>query len=835
MYRFRRFVVVVAVLVPVLLSGGSVSADPPPGDAFQGLVPARLMDTRVGGSTVDDLFEGGGAVGPGSVTSVTIAGRGGVPSFGVGAVALNVTAVSSASTYVTVWPAGASQPNASNLNLQAGVTTPNMVIVALGAGGQVSLFNESGNTQLLVDVLGWFPTGASFTGLVPARLMDTRAGGATVDDLFEGTGAVGPASVTNVTILNRGGVPASGVGAVALNVTATGPTANSYVTVWPAGAAQPNASNLNLLAGVTTPNMVIVAVGAGGQISLFNESGNTNLIVDVLGWFPTGESFSGLVPGRLLDTRSGGSTVDDLFEGGGAVGPASVTNVTISNRGGVPSSGVGAVALNVTATAPSATSYVTVWPAGAAQPNASNLNLRAGVTTPNMVIVALGAGGQISLFNEAGTTDLIVDVLGWFPTTFEAGAATSRVSIRSDGTQAVGGNSSEPAISADGRYIAFASLAPNLIVGDLNAERDVFLRDTVLDTTIRISVDSAGIESSGGGSEGPTISADGRYVAYTSTSNTLLGVGGDGNSQADIFLYDRLNGQTTRVSVSDSEAESNGPSTSPSISSDGRFITFSSVATNLVTGDSAGQTDIFVRDTLMQTTTRVNVSSSGAQATDGGSFMPAISGDGRYVTYHSYAINLVTGDTNSNWDIFLYDRTLATTIRVTVDGSGNQVAFGGFNPSISDDGRYIAYESSNTELVVGDTNNSYDIFVYDRVLAATTRVSVSSAGVPNGDNEDSDFAEISGNGRYVAYRSEGSTLVAGDGNTFRDVYVFDRETSETTRVTVDTGGLDPDAPSQLVAISRNGRFIVVESGAQNLIVDDTNSYNDIFLFDQGAV
>ncbi|MBI4884598.1 MAG: hypothetical protein HY826_11165, partial [Actinobacteria bacterium] len=132
------------------------------------------------------------------------------------------------------------------------------------------------------------PPGDTFHGLVPARLMDTRVGGSTIDGLFAGGGPVGIASVTNVTISNRGGVPASGVGAVALNVTATGPTSDSFVTVWPAGAAQPNASNLNLRANITTPNMVIVALGAGGQISLFNERGNTDLIVDVLGWFPTG-------------------------------------------------------------------------------------------------------------------------------------------------------------------------------------------------------------------------------------------------------------------------------------------------------------------------------------------------------------------------------------------------------------------------------------------------------------------------------------------------------------------------------------------------------------------
>ncbi len=415
MSRLRAVAVALLVLLVVVPMNSVAHAAPPPADTFHGLVPARLMDTRVGGATVDHLFEGAGALGANATTNLTISNRGGVPASGVGAVALNVTAIGTTASYVTVWPAGATQPNASNLNLEPGVAVPNMVIVAVGAGGQISLFNSTGNTQLLVDVLGWFPTGSSFTGLVPGRLMDTRVGGSTVDGLFQGTGPICPCSITNLTVLNRGGVPATGVGSVALNVTATDPTSDSYVTVWPTGAPQPNASNLNLRAGVTTPNMVIVAVGAGGQISLFNASGSTHLIVDVLGWFPTGASFTGLVPGRVMDTRVGGSTVDGLFQGTGPICPCSITNLTISNRGGVPSGGVGSVVLNVTATDPTSDSYVTVWPAGAPQPNASNLNLRAGVTTPNMVIVALGAGGQISLFNASGNTNLIVDVLGWFP------------------------------------------------------------------------------------------------------------------------------------------------------------------------------------------------------------------------------------------------------------------------------------------------------------------------------------------------------------------------------------------------------------------------------------
>jgi hypothetical protein len=173
----------------------------------------------------------------------------------------------------------------------------------VGAGGQISIYNNTGSADVIVDVLGWFPTVNSYTGLTPARLMDTRPAAPTIDGLFAATGPIGPRGTSNLTVVNRGGVPPTGVGAVALNVTATNPTSNSYLTVWPTGKDQPLASNLNFGVGQTVPNMVIVPVGAGGQISLYNNTGTVDVIVDVLGWFPTGASYTGLTPARQMDTR----------------------------------------------------------------------------------------------------------------------------------------------------------------------------------------------------------------------------------------------------------------------------------------------------------------------------------------------------------------------------------------------------------------------------------------------------------------------------------------------------------------------------------------------------
>ena len=252
--------------------------------------------------------------------------------------------------------------------------------------------------------------------LTPARLMDTRVGQPTVDGQFAGAGVVGPGQVRDLTVVGRGGVPVAGVGAVALNVTVTEPSAWSFLTVFPKGASRPTASNLNFGPGQTVPNMVIAKVGAGGQVSFFNQAGSTHVVVDVVGWFPEAVGYASLTPARLMDTRVGQPTVDGQFAGAGVVGPGQVRDLTVVGRGGVPVAGVGAVALNVTVTEPSAWSFLTVFPKGASRPTASNLNFGPGQTVPNMVIAKVGAGGQVSFFNQVGFGRMWWSTsLGWFP------------------------------------------------------------------------------------------------------------------------------------------------------------------------------------------------------------------------------------------------------------------------------------------------------------------------------------------------------------------------------------------------------------------------------------
>ena len=397
---------------------------PPPNEnpGFVSISPARLLDTRVDQNTSDQRYMGMGSLVGGGTLDLTILGRGGdpaaIPANGVSAVVLNVTVTNPTEAgYVTVWPSGGVRPNASNLNFTPGETIANLVIARVGANGQVSLFNNAGSTDLIADAVGYFTNTSTLTALNPARILDTRAGYATVDGQFEGIGAISGGNQLVLTLAGRGGLPATGVGAVVMNVTATNPTASGYVTVWPSNQVRPLASNINFVRGQTIPNLVISSVSPNGQVSLFNSAGNTDLIADVLGWFPTVSELAPLTPARLLDTRTGSETIDGQFAGTGALLAASYLNLTVVGRGGVPSSGVGAVVLNLTATNPTAAGFLSACVIGSFCNDSSTLNFSPGETIANLVIAKVDSSGQVPLYNSAGSTDIVADVVGWFPTT----------------------------------------------------------------------------------------------------------------------------------------------------------------------------------------------------------------------------------------------------------------------------------------------------------------------------------------------------------------------------------------------------------------------------------
>lgn len=391
------------------------------------------------------------------------------------------------------------------------------------------------------------------------------------------------------------------------------------------------------------------------------------------------------------------------------------------------------------------------------------------------------------------------------------------------GSSVTGGNLDSMAISADGRYVVFASSATNLVPNDTNAWNDIFLRDRLLNTTVRVNVGAGGVEANQT-SANPTISRDGRYIAYESAATNLVSTATSGNQT---FRYDTLASSTAHVSRSTGGAQGNSSSTNPVISNDGRYVAFMSLATNLVTGDTNARSDAFRRDVTSNVTIRVSVSNAGGQGnqTETREQGPSISGDGRYVLFRSNATNLVTGDTNAASDLFVRDVTGATTGRISLTNAGGQANSSSSMGRISNDGRYVAFFSLSTNLVAGDTNSAEDVFVRDRTLSTTARVSVSNSGIQTPAGElGSNAPSISDDGRYVVFTSYATNLVAGDTNGVADTFMRDRSGNTTTRVSVSNTGVQGDDYHNMGVISGNGLFVGFVSSSTNLV---TNGYNGL--------
>ena len=370
---------------------------------FVPVTPARLLDTRTGaGGNLAPL-------GQQVFTELDVTGVGGVPETGVTAVVMNVTVDSpTAGSFLTAWPSGETRPGVSNLNFVPGQTVPNLVTVKVGANGRVNLFNSSGWAHVIADVVGYYTAtppggGGRFTSLTPTRLLDTRTG--------EGrggvVGAVPGGEAVDLQVTGIGGVPATGVTGVALNVTVDQPTRSGFITTWPTGEPRPNASTHNFVPNLTVANLVLAKVGAGGRVSLFNSSGQTHLIADVIGYFSAdGGAFVPVSPQRLVDSRDGTGGVS------GQLGPGANVATPLATGSPVPGS-AGAVVVNVTSVNSTAPSFLTAWPRGVGRPNASTMNPRPGVPVPNQAYLKLGTDGHLEVFNHSGDTDVIVDVFGY--------------------------------------------------------------------------------------------------------------------------------------------------------------------------------------------------------------------------------------------------------------------------------------------------------------------------------------------------------------------------------------------------------------------------------------
>ena len=383
-----------------------------------------------------------------------------------------------------------------------------------------------------------------------------------------------------------------------------------------------------------------------------------------------------------------------------------------------------------------------------------------------------------------------------------------------------------PSISADGRFIAFDSSSP-LVPDDTNNVWDVYVRDTQANTVTRVSTDSSGNQANAH-SWWASISPDGRYIAFASDATNLTV--GDNNAKSDVYLKDTQTGQLTRISADSSGTGANGASWISSISADGRYVGFYSIASNLVANDTNGTWDVFVKDTMTGDVVMASTDSSGNPG-NGASyfyFTSIISSDGGHIVFESKATNLVQNDTNGKTDIFLKNLQNGTVTRVSTDSDGNQSNNNAWIATISADGRYVTFDSYATNLVDGDTNGKYDVFIKDTQTESTKLVSTDSSG--NQGNNNSWWASISPDGRYVAFESAATNFVS-DGNNFYNVFVKDLQTDAISVVSTDySGNFANDWTATQIAISTNASFVTFDSYAANLVENDTNSWwPDIFV------
>ena len=406
--------------------------------------------------------------------------------------------------------------------------------------------------------------------------------------------------------------------------------------------------------------------------------------------------------------------------------------------------------------------------------------------------------------------------------------ASSSVAGNADSSAIVSGS---VAMSADDRYVAFSSAATNLVSLDTNTALDAFVRDRENGTTSRISVNAVG-QGGNAASATPlnrgraiTISADGNRIVFHSDATNLIAL--DLNRSSDIFLFDRAVSKLQVVSTSSSGVIGNSASYVPFINSNGDAVAFESVATNLIVVDRNSSSDIFLRNLTANTTQCISVNTAGAVG-NSGSYAPALNADGTIVVFESDASDLVASDTNAARDVFLRNSITSKTELISVGVNGAAADGASSSAVVSADGSIVAFKSSATNLVSADTNGVADVFVRDRNSGVTTRVSVSAAGTQGNLESGIGQISISQDGRYVAFTSSASNLVSGDTNALSDVFVYDREINEVVRAseTITEGALNGGSGDASVGV--DGLTISFASSANNLVDDDADGTSDVF-------
>jgi Tol biopolymer transport system component len=413
---------------------------------------------------------------------------------------------------------------------------------------------------------------------------------------------------------------------------------------------------------------------------------------------------------------------------------------------------------------------------------------------------------------------------------------TEMVNVDATGSPAFGA-SMGPSVSEDGSLVAFIT-SSRLLSKDSNRTWDVYLRERKQLTNELISIGRRGRPADEPAEGNTSMSANGRFVAFVSAARNL--VRGDTNGELDVFVRDRRARRTYRVSVSTAGRQGNGESSGVAISEEGRYVAFTSEASNLVRHDTNRAPDVFVHDLVRRRTIRVSVSSSECQSN--GSVVdqaPSISSFGTVVAFDSEATNLVRGDRNRAADVFVRDLTRGVTRRVSRGLGGKESDSDSFNPELSGSGRHVAFSSWATNLVNGDTNELMDIFVYDRIRGRTTRVNINDAGEQTDGNRswddpgtfgESGAPDISDDGRLVTFQSTAYNLVTQDLNASPDIFLHDRRTKLTTRESVSSSGEEAHGWSMLPRLSSDGRWVTfVNDAVESGLVESDPNLIDIFV------
>lgn len=433
-----------------------------------------------------------------------------------------------------------------------------------------------------------------------------------------------------------------------------------------------------------------------------------------------------------------------------------------------------------------------------------------------LLLVGLGVGVLLASDEQPG------------PPPPRAGGDIVRVSVTSSGAETAG-ESSAAEISGDASHVVFESTADDLVEGDGNGTQDVFHVeiDGGLDPSTIQLVSRLGDAEGDGASTQPSISGDGMVVGFVSDATNLAGLP-DRNRAQDVFMHLVDEDETSRVSISTTGVAGDAASSEVDVSDDGEFVAFTTAAKNLaVKGDDNRKDDIFVRDVMARKTNRANIRTRTLKEANENSSDPSISARGEYVAFASPADTLSKGDTNNNADVFRYNRELHATVRASLafGGGGSNAAGASSEPSISDDGKRIAFVSTAVNLVEEDTTEDPDVFVYDFTTKTTTLVTHELHSGPPADTAN---PVISGDGLHVAFDSSASNLVPNDDNGVRDVFVYDLEDEEMIRVSVGEDGEEATGGAFDPSISRDGRYVTFSSAAR-LVADDTNGVSDVYL------